>query len=424
MALEQYEEDLMRCNRCSYCKHVPHDAMTDARFTGICPSIEKYLFHSRSASGRLITALSLMKGRIELDDAARDRIFQCQMCGGCDVSCKVERDLEPREILQELRSWCAERGAVPQELLGRRENLKREGNTLGEPRGRRGDWAEGLAARMLGKEKAEVLFHAGCQYALDPALRPTARNALGLLLDAGADVGILGKAEMCCGGQVYETGFRDEAAACARRQVGMWKNAGVRTVVTPCASCFQAFKVLYDKIGVETGVEVLHITEFILRLIREGRLRPGREVPLKAAWHDPCHLGRLAEPWVHWKGEKKKVFGQLVVHDPPKSKRFGVRGVYDTPREVLRAIPGLNLIEMHRVREYSWCCGAGGGAEDAFPELAESAAAQRIEEALSVGAEALVTSCPRCVRRFRDSIAQTGVPLEVFDLVDVVRRAV
>ena len=110
MALENYEQDMMRCNRCSYCKHIPFDAMKDARFTGICPSIEKYNFHSRSAGGRLITALSLLKERIELDAATRDIIYQCQMCGGCDVSCKIERDLEPYEIMQELRFRCVEKG--------------------------------------------------------------------------------------------------------------------------------------------------------------------------------------------------------------------------------------------------------------------------------------------------------------------------
>jgi len=424
MALENYEQDMMRCNRCSYCKHVPHDAMKDARFLGICPSIEQYNFHSRSASGRMITALSLLRERIDLDAATRDIIYQCQMCGGCDVSCKIERDLEPYEVMQELRFRCVEKGIVPPEYLKCVESLKRNANTLGKSQAERADWADGLGAKYLGPEKAEVLFHAGCQYSFDPQLRSTVRNGLKILMDAGIDVGIMGKAEICCGGQSYEMGFKDEMAGCARRNAKIWKNAGVKTVVTPCAGCFQSFKVLYDKIGEETGVEILHITEFVLRLIQEGKIKPTREIPLSVTYHDPCHLGRLAEPWIHWQGEVKKVYGQMVVHDPPKKKRFGVHGVYDAPREILKAIPGLKFTEMHRIREYAWCCGSGSGVKEAYPDFAESTASKRIEEAQSVGADVLVSSCPRCKRNFEDCAVKTGNEMKIYDIVDLVQLAI
>jgi len=423
MALENYEQDMMRCNRCSYCKWVPHEVMKDARFLSVCPSIEKYNFHSRSAGGRLITALSLLKGRIDLNDASRDTIYQCQMCGGCDVSCKVERDLEPYEIMQELRFRCVENGVAPPEYLKIIESLKRDANTMVKPKADRGNWAEGLGVKDLGKEKADVLFHAGCQYSFDESLWPTVKGGLKLLLNAGVDVGIMGKKEVCCGGRSYEMGFKDELTKFAKRTIKAWKTAGVKTVVTPCADCYQAFKVLYDKIGEKADVEILHITEFVHRLIKEGKIKLTKEVPLNVTYHDPCHLGRLAEQWVHWEGEVKKVCGQMVVHDPPKKKRFGVNGVYDVPREILKAIPGVKLTEMHRIREYAWCCGSGAGVKEAYPDFAESTAAERIEEARSVGAEALVSSCPWCKSNFKDCATKTGDNIKVYDLIDLVRQA-
>jgi Fe-S oxidoreductase len=424
MALENYEQDMMRCNRCSYCKWVPHEVMKDTRFLGICPSVEKYNFHSRSASGRLITALSLLKERIDLNDASRDTIYQCQMCGGCDVSCKVERDLEPYEIMQELRFRCVEKGVIPPEHLKMVDSLKREANAMGKPKADRGNWADGLGVKYLGKEEADVLFHAGCQYSFDESLWPTARSGLNLLLNAGVDVGIMGKSEVCCGGRGYEMGFKDVLTQFAKRNTKFWKTAGVRTVVTPCADCYQSFKVLYDKIGKKEDVEILHITQFIHRLIKEGKIKLTKEVPLNVTYHDPCHLGRLADPWIHWEGEEKRVFGQMIVHDPPKEKRFGLNGVYDVPREILKAIPGLKLTEMHRIREYAWCCGSGSGVKEAYPDFAESTAAKRIEEARSVGAEALVSSCPWCKSNFEDCATETGDSIQVYDILDLVQQAI
>jgi len=295
MALENYEQDIMRCNRCSYCKWVPHQVMKDVRFLGICPSVEKYNFHSRSASGRMITALALLKKRVDLNGATRDMIYQCQMCGGCDVSCKVERDLEPYEIMQELRFRCVEKGAVPPAHLKIVESLNREANTMGKPRANRGEWADGHRVKVLDKNKADVLFHAGCRYAFDERLRSTVRNGLMIMADAGIDVGILGKTEACCGGRSYQMGFKKELLQCARRNIKAWKNAKAKTVVTGCAHCYQSFRVLYEKAGEKTDVEILHITEFIHRLIEEGRIKLTREIPLNVTYHDPCRLGRRAE---------------------------------------------------------------------------------------------------------------------------------
>jgi Fe-S oxidoreductase len=246
-----------------------------------------------------------------------------------------------------------------------------------------------------------------------------------LLLDAGVDVGIMGAEENCCGGRSYEMGFAGEFGNYAQHNIELWKTFGVKTVVTPCADCYQAFKVLYEKNGHRNPVEIVHITELLDRLVKQGKIRLRNEVPITVTYHDPCHLGRLADPWVHWSGERKKVNGQLLIHDPPKKKRSGAGGVYDPPRELLRAIPGLRLVEMPRIREYGWCCGAGGGVLEAYPDFASWAAVQRVDEARSVGAQALVTACGWCRHTLATADSATAASvMQVVDIIDLVRQAV
>jgi len=425
MALETWQDDLMRCSRCSYCKWIPHPVMTDTRFLSGCPSIERYQFHGWSAGGRTIAALSLLRGRTEVTDTFLDMVYQCQMCGSCDVSCKGERDFEPYEYMQELRIRCVEQGDILPEHMDRIDGLRSDDNMLGRPKGERGEWAQGLPVKIIGREKAEVLFHAGCRYSFDPTLRQTVRDGLSLLLDAGVDVGIQGADENCCGGRAYEMGFAGELAKYARHNIEVWRAAGVKTVVTPCGDCFQAFRVLYEKDGHRNEVEILHITELLERLVRQGAITLRNEVPMTVTYQDPCHLGRLADPWVHWNGERKKVDGQLLIHDPPKRKRCGAQGVYDAPRELLRAIPGLTLVEMPRTREYAWCCGAGGGVLEAYPDFAAWTAQQRVDEARTVGAEALVTACGWCKHSLTLSgDAGDGDAMKIVDIIDLVRKAV
>jgi Fe-S oxidoreductase len=365
----------------------------------------------------------LFKGRIGHSDGFLDMIYQCQMCGGCDVSCKVDRDLEPYDIMQELRIKCVEDGQynLAHRLLF--DGLRKEDNMMQGLKADRGNWADGLGVKDLTKEKAEVLFHAGCRYSFDEELWPVARSGLNLLKDSGVDIGIMGRDEACCCGRVYEMGYTGEMIKYAEHNGDLWKTAGVKTVVTPCADCYQAFKVLYDKVGLKSSVEILHFTEFLDRLIKEGSVSMSRKVPMTVTYHDPCHLGRLAEPWIHWEGKEKKVFTQVVVHDPPKRFRRGAKGVYDIPRDILNSIPGLELVEMPRNREFAWCCGAGGGVKEAYPEFAVWTAAERIKEAKSVGAEAIVSACPWCKRNLSDAVSESGERIKVYDIIELVRKA-
>jgi len=269
----------------------------------------------------------------------------------------------------------------------------------------RGKWAEGLDVKDLTTEEGEVVFHAGCRQCFDEELWHVARGTVTLLKNAGVDVGIMGKDETCCGARAYQMGYRGEFTKYAENNIEAWRNAKVKTVVTSCADGYYAMKRLYPDLG--SNFEILHITEYIDRLIKEGKLKFTKNVPMRVTYHDPCHLGRrLAQaPGYYVPGES-------------------IMGVYEPPRDVIKSIPGVELAEMYRIKEYSWCCGAGGGVIDAYPEFNNFTATERIKEAKETGAEAIVTACSWCQRSLTDAVMTMGDKMKVIDIVELVEQAI
>ena len=422
--LESYREYMIRCARCSNCKFIPHYRLQDYNYAYVCPSISRYNFHAYSGGGRLVTSLSMLEGRLEYTDKLLDIIYQCQMCGACDISCKYGNDLEILQPIYEFRMKCVEDGQLHPAHMAIIDGLRKEDNMMQKTKDERGKWAEGLDVKNITEEKAGVYYHAGCRYSFDEELWPAARSAVNLLKKAGVDVGIAVKDETCCGGRAYDLGYTGELTKYAENNVEMLRTSGVKTVVTSCSDCYHAFKVLYDKIGLKGDLEVLHITEYLDRLMQEGKLTPSKEVSTTVTYHDPCHLGRLGEPWIPWDGKIKIEPDMRVQHEPKKTFRRGTYGVYEPPRNVLKSIPGLRLVEMTRIKEYTWCCGAGGGVIDAYPDFSMWTAIERIKEARDTGAEALVTACPWCIRNFKDAVKETGDTLKVYDVVELLEQCV
>ena len=351
MTLQDFRADAMRCTRCSYCKWIPFDLVKSWQFSKGCPSVDYNSFHSYSGGGRLITMLSLMDGRSEVDERIVDIAYKCQLCGNCDVACKVCRyDMEPLAAIREFRRTLNEQGQVPAAYPGLIAKLRETGNMGGRPQAARTEWSEGLGLRALhasresadgpaagGSGKAEVLFHAGCRYSFDPGLRTAVRSAATVLKKAGVDFALDG-GEGCCGGKAYDMGYRDDFQNVAAANLARWRDAGVKTIVTPCATCYWTFKRLYPDLG--STVEVLHTVEYVDRLLKDGSLKLNRPVPLTVTYHDPCHLGRQGEPHVAWDGKEAKIYGQVVIYDPPRPRYNGANGVYDPPRDVLACHPG------------------------------------------------------------------------------------
>ncbi len=175
--------------------------------------------------------------------------------------------------------------------------------------------------------------------------------------------------------------------------------------------------------GDDYGLEILHTTQVADRLIKEGKLKLTKPVPMKVTYHDPCHLGRQGEDYVPWDGKEAKIFGQAVVYDPPRPRYNGAFGVYEPPRDVLKAIPGLELVEMERTKEAAWCCGGGGAVPQAYPDFADFTAAKRLDEAKTTGAEAIATACSSCNRILGSAKASDGGTMKTIDVLELVEQA-
>jgi Fe-S oxidoreductase len=421
MGLEQYKGDMEMCCRCSACKFIPLQKVSGFQYANVCPSISRFNFHSYAGGGRLNIGAAMLKDGFKYTDRLLHIVYNCQVCGACGVSCNYAMDMQVLEPIQEFRIRCVEDGKTNPALNKVIAGLRKEGSMV-PVTGKRGDWASGLNLKDASKAKVDVLYHVGCLSSYDKDMQKLARATARILKKAGVNFGVAGDAETCCGGRAYQMGYKEDFLNQAKQNMALIKKAGVKTVVTACADGYQAFKVLYDKHGLKGNLEVLHISEYMDKLIKAGKLKLKKKVNLSVTYHDPCRLGRLGEPWIHWEG--KKIPGDRFVFDPPRTYRRGSHGIYEPPRRVLASIPGLKLTEMNRIKEYSWCCGAGGGVSESNPDFAKWTAAERIGEARSTGAEAIVTACPWCERTFSEAVKGNGGSIGIFDIVELVEQAI
>jgi Fe-S oxidoreductase len=421
MALEDYKRDMDMCIRCSVCKFIPLEMIKGYRHVNVCPSITKYNFHAYSGGGRLNMAVAMLDKRIEYTNKLLEIIYDCQMCGACDISCKNVMDMEVLEPLNEVRIKCIEDGYTVPVLDRVMDNLRKHGTMVPDEKFRRGQWAEGIDVKNITKVRSGVIYYAGCRTCSGKTLWKVARATVILLQKAGVDVGIAHEHESCCGGRAYQMGYKEDFLRQAKHNMEQFRKSGAAVLVTGCSDCYHAFKVLYDKFGMRGDLEVLHTTEYLDRLIKADKIKPTNELPTRVTYHDPCHLGRLGERYIHWEG--KEVPGHIRIFDPPKEYRRGTYGIYEPPRDILRSIPGLKLIEMDRTKEYAWCCGAGGGVKETNPEFALWAAKERIREAEATGAEAIVTACPGCEQSLKDAIKDNRSVLKVYDIVELLDKA-
>jgi len=238
----------------------------------------------------------------------------------------------------------------------------------------------------LAPRGADVLLFVGCLSSLYPQAFALPRALLTLLQGLGLRVGVLGPEEVCCGFPLYIGGRADEAVALARRNVEAIRASGAPLVVTSCPSCYQTLRHWYpDWLGEPLGPRVVHAVELLAE--RADGLRPAAR-PLRVTYHDPCDLGRR-------------------------------QGIYELPRDLLRRVPGLELVEMAANRENALCCGGGGDVEMARPELAQAMADRRFAQALETGAEAIVTACPQCTRALNAAARRARRRVPTYDLAEM-----
>ncbi len=413
--IEQFSYDMRGCIKCKGCLWVDHIYMPGIRFSTRCPSATRYLFDSFGAYGKMRIGLGYVEGRLPLSDTLRNLFYACSLCGACDVGCKRNLDLEIGLSLEAIRARLVRDGIGP--MPAHREiadRIRHHHNVFGYPHEERSDW---LPQTVHPSKGAKVLYFAGCYASY---LRTEVSRATVRILEASGTPFEMMEDERCCGNLLFSVGLIDEAKKQAERNLAVFRGTGATTLLTGCAECYRMWKVDYPKLlrlsTAELGFEVRHLSEFVYEAIGEGKIVFTIPFDRRLAYHDSCSLSRLSEPWFSWSGERQR-WGRL---EPPLRRRRGTFGVYQPPREILNRIPHLQWLEFPRHRENSFCCGAGRGAREAFPDFAMWAADQRIEEAVAMGAEGIVSTCPRCKDNFLNVVQEKQRCFQIIDLSEVI----
>ena len=394
--LEDYTDEVWHCARCNMCKEVFGWYMKSAEFCNICGSFAHNKYEAYSSQGKMNIARALIEGEIDWEDSELllGIIFSCDMCGGCAINCIRIIENNPLEVFRALRARAVEKGLAPPEHKRFFESTTRYGNPLDVPKPERLRWTEGLdfKVKTLPQKSAEVLLFTGCQYALEPIVQDTLKTIAQVLRAGGVDFGILGVEERCCGGIQLLMGERGMFEQLAQDNIKTFNDMGIKTLVTPCAHCYNTFVNEYVEVG-ELNFEVLHTVQLFDRLIAEGKLKLGELPGEVVTYHDPCDLGRK-------------------------------NGEYDIPRKLLSAINGLELREMERIKDQTWCCGGGGGLLEAFPDQAAWVAEERVREArATTGAETLITACPWCEYSLKNAAEAAGSTIKINDIAEIIQRA-
>lgn len=388
--LLQVQKDAYRCGKCMLCKWIDHNEITDSKYMSICPSGARFRYEAYYASGRQEIARGLLDGTLQYSDRLLHILFTCTECAGCQVICGDQGNKNPLKTVVALREKMFEDELAPlpaHEMLVK--SLENYENPWQQPRARRDAWMRRTRMKNPRKEEVDVLYFVGCTTAYDSKLQQIARSTAELLKKARVEFGVLGRDELCCGSTLLRMGFYEAYEKMAKRNIELLNSIEVSRIITSCSGCSSVLREEYPELG-GLNAEVSHSLELVDELVQSGEIRPKKKIKKVVTYHDPCHLGRYT-------------------------------GVYDAPRRILEAIPGIELVEMPRNRGNAFCCGAGGGVKTAYPEFALWAATERIKEAAGTGATAMVTACPFCEQNFADV---KKPKMEIVDILTLVRESI
>ncbi|MBW2149163.1 MAG: 4Fe-4S dicluster domain-containing protein [Deltaproteobacteria bacterium] len=303
-------------------------------------------------------------------------IWACTTCRACIEACPV--CIEPMTKLLPMRQYMVlVESRFPQEVVNVFRNMENNGNPWGIGLSQRAEWAKGLEISTFSeKPDAEYLFFPGCAGAYDDRNKKVARALARLMNNAGVDFAILGPEETCCGDSARRIGNDYLYATLVQMNVEVFTSYNIRKIITMCPHGFNTFTHEYPRYG--GHYEVIHHTQLLSRLLAEGKIRPTRQLDgERIVYHDSCYLGRYNE-------------------------------IYNEPRAVLQAISGVELREMPRRCEKSFCCGAGGGRMWMEESIGRRINHIRTQEAMETGASTVSTACPFCLTMLEDGIKELG----------------
>ena len=371
MEQEREEEILSAIHHCVKCKLCSIASFhPNAEWLPLCPSGQYYGYQAFYAPGKMEIFRAILEGEItEPSEGLLNAVYACTVCGACYEKCKqiTSVELGAPELFEEMRRELASKGWILDVHKSIAEKIKETKNAYGEKYKYKAETTD---------QNADVIYYIGC----------TARYRVPEIADAmleifdklGLKYQVMGE-EWCCGSVLFRTGQVEAAKELVAHNVEEIRNSGAKTVVFTCPGCMKTFEKDYP----DMGVELVHSTQFLTRL---GNMNLKKD-DLKAAYHDPCHLGRDL-------------------------------GIYEEPRAVLNEVADIKT--MKREKEQAWCCGSGGGVKSAFDDFALWSATERLKEAKEAGAEALVSACPFCKRNLKE--AAENEEIEVYDVVELVNR--
>jgi len=313
-------------------------------------------------------------------------LWSCTACNACVDACPVF--INPLDFIIEFRRTLVADGKLDGMKRTFLENIARSNNPYGLPQNERQNWLKELGVPTVQENPtAEYLYWIGCQGSYDPRTRKITKSVIKILKAANVSFAVLGNEEACTGEAVRRLGEEARFQELVMKNLENIKASGVKKIVVHCAHCFNTFLNEYPEFGAK--FTVVHHSQLINELIKEGKLKPG-EFRSKVTFHDPCNLGRINH-------------------------------VFEDPRQVLQSTKGLELIEMNRNRADSFCCGGGGA--NVWYEVPEKKkiGVIRVEEAIGTGAETLAVACPFCITMFEDGAKALGnEKLAVKDIAEII----
>jgi Fe-S oxidoreductase len=324
---------------------------------------------------------------------SEETIWACTTCGFCTTACPVFIVPAVDTIVEMRRHLVLDRAEFPKEMQIAFRGMETNGNPWGIAAASRGDWAKDLpVVTMAEAEKGsiEYLFWVGCAGSYEDRAKRVSRSLVEILHAAGVTFAILGTEETCNGDSARRMGNEYLFQTLAQQNIEILNGYGVKKIVTNCPHCLNCLKNEYGAYG--GSFEVIHGTELVARLIAEGRVRLEKELPESITFHDPCYLGRYNE-------------------------------VYDAPRRILDAIPGLKVKEMEHSREKGLCCGAGGGRMWMEEKVGERINQARMKEIAAVGTDKVGVSCPFCMVMISNAKEEIAAGPPAFDVLELARGA-
>lgn len=330
------------------------------------------------------------------DVIEEDVVWACTTCRSCEEQCPMYVEHVPK-VVDLRRNLLMMESNFPSEAQIAFRGMENNGNPWNIGWKSRGDWAAELEVTQLSElsegSQAEYLFWPGCSGAFDNRNKKVASAVVNLLNKAGVSFGILGIEEKCCGDSARRLGNEYLYQTLVAENVETMNGYGVKKIITSCPHCLNTLKNEYPQFG--GNYEVIHHTEFLNQLVKEGKLKPQKAFNSTCTYHDSCYLGRYND-------------------------------IYGEPRSVINSIPGMQMKEMERNQSKGFCCGAGGGRMWLEEHIGERINANRTEQALATGADLIVTACPFCLTMLEDGTKMKDVveTVKTRDLAEVLWESV